>query len=309
VPEEFHDFGRIYHGATVRTRFTVANEGSATLALGPVRSRCKCSRGELDRTALEPGEQTEVEVVFHSLNYPGNQNREVELTTGDPRRPKIALRFHAEVVPLYEVSPLVANFGRFYVDEGGQAVLRIHVVADEIPELLSLEPSEPCLTASSRPFEAGPRRGYEVTLKLDGAPEPGPFLATCTARFDHPEVPELVLHVQGVAVGGLAAEPVERIDFGRIPRGETSRRSVQLTLHGNRRTVRLESPVVIAPEVSGTEIEARLETREPGRRFELFLEVTPGESARFFQGRVELASDLEEQPLVTIPFHGLVADS
>jgi rhodanese-related sulfurtransferase len=97
-----HDFGKIpQYGGIVSTHFTVRNEGEGVLEIGEVTTSCGCTKAEIGKTALGPGEET-VLTVFFDPNFheepTGRFQRTVFLPTNDPTQEEAEVEIIVDVV-------------------------------------------------------------------------------------------------------------------------------------------------------------------------------------------------------------------
>lgn len=78
-----HDFGRVTKLQSVKTRFVVTNRGQGPGQVARVFSTCGCTASNLGKSWLEPGEATELEVVFTGKD-PGPFHKVVFIVMAHP---------------------------------------------------------------------------------------------------------------------------------------------------------------------------------------------------------------------------------
>ncbi|TAE17163.1 MAG: DUF1573 domain-containing protein [Bacteroidetes bacterium] len=93
-----HDYGKINQGTTNTTTFVLTNKGQKTLTIRKVKASCGCTAPQPKKMVLEPGESTNVDVVYNSHGKEGKQNQTVTIITNDPQRAKQTLSISAEVL-------------------------------------------------------------------------------------------------------------------------------------------------------------------------------------------------------------------
>jgi hypothetical protein len=80
-----HDFGRVWFNRKaieLEHRFVLQNKSSEPVTIEKVSSSCGCAVGNVQRSQLQAGEQTEVSVRLR-LSQPGPQSESVWLNLGD----------------------------------------------------------------------------------------------------------------------------------------------------------------------------------------------------------------------------------
>jgi hypothetical protein len=97
VAERHHDFGRIAQNSSATYRFKLENRGDAPLHITGVKATCGCTSTVSGKDLLAPGEDTEIEVTYHSAGTPGPVHKTVEVSSDDPAQAVLALDFDAEV--------------------------------------------------------------------------------------------------------------------------------------------------------------------------------------------------------------------
>jgi phage shock protein E len=95
-----HDFGMIKkEEGVVETTFVVENRGNEDLELSYAGSSCGCTKGEIEKNLLKPGEKTSVVVSFDP-NYhkepEGRFSRTVFIETNDGNK-EVELKIYAEI--------------------------------------------------------------------------------------------------------------------------------------------------------------------------------------------------------------------
>jgi rhodanese-related sulfurtransferase len=78
-------------GVVVRHTFTVWNKGDRQLTISDVLPSCVCTKAFAMKTALAPGQSTEVEVAVDTAGFAGLVVRTVTLVSNDPANPQLVL--------------------------------------------------------------------------------------------------------------------------------------------------------------------------------------------------------------------------
>lgn len=81
-----YDFGKIKEeGGKVTGRFVFTNVGNEPLELLNVRPGCGCTAANYSKGPIAPGEQGYIEATYNPYNRPGAFNKNIRVTTNEPR--------------------------------------------------------------------------------------------------------------------------------------------------------------------------------------------------------------------------------
>lgn len=81
-----YDFGKIKEeGGKVTGKFIFTNVGNEPLELTNVRPGCGCTAANYTKGAIAPGEQGYIEATYNPYNRPGIFNKNIRVTTNEPR--------------------------------------------------------------------------------------------------------------------------------------------------------------------------------------------------------------------------------
>ena len=81
-----YDFGRIKEeGGKVTGKFIFTNVGNEPLELTNVRPGCGCTAANYTKGAIAPGQQGYIEATYNPYNRPGAFNKNIRVTTNEPR--------------------------------------------------------------------------------------------------------------------------------------------------------------------------------------------------------------------------------
>jgi hypothetical protein len=97
--EEIWDFGEVVEGASATHMFRLRNVGDLPLVVDHVKVGCSCLSASLSSDTLQPGEEADLRVTFHSFRMKGRFSKAVHLTTNDPNRFKSVVRVTGTIVP------------------------------------------------------------------------------------------------------------------------------------------------------------------------------------------------------------------
>jgi len=98
-PREW-DFGPIPPDSPVRHNFTVRNVGQGVLRILGVTTSCGCTKAEVEKDTLRPGEQTILRVIYDPRVHGGKAGRffrQVYIRSTDPEQPEVAVDIYVTV--------------------------------------------------------------------------------------------------------------------------------------------------------------------------------------------------------------------
>lgn len=102
IEPKIFDLGDVSFGKVVEHSFTVENTGSAPLEISRVSTSCACTKAEVQKAELAPGEQTELVVTYDSAAM-GDKligervERFIYVKSNDPQNPQEEVTIYAHV--------------------------------------------------------------------------------------------------------------------------------------------------------------------------------------------------------------------
>lgn len=106
-----HDFGVMSPGEEGERQFIIRNVGEGPLRLRVGASTCKCTLGELDKSVLEPGEETQITLTWTVKPGAAEFGQSAQVLTNDPSRVAITLRIKGKIVEDFQLVPQTWTFG------------------------------------------------------------------------------------------------------------------------------------------------------------------------------------------------------
>lgn len=135
IGESRHDFGVMAPGAEGQHSFRIKNSGNKELNLRIGASTCKCTVGDLDKSVLEPGEETDVTLTWTVKEGVREFTQSAQLITTDPKRPALTLEIAGLVVGDFEFLPEVWTFNEVASSETFEITGEIYNYTDAKIEL------------------------------------------------------------------------------------------------------------------------------------------------------------------------------
>lgn len=92
------DFGTINEGDKAEHTFVIKNTGRTDLLIVNAQPSCGCTVPEWTKEPIQPNKTGEVKIVFNSTGKPGQQNKQINLTTNTAAGHEV-IHFTANVTP------------------------------------------------------------------------------------------------------------------------------------------------------------------------------------------------------------------
>lgn len=319
-----HNFGRISDDRNVRTTFSFTNRGESTLKILDTRTTCGCAVPELAKTEYAPGESGEITVIFNPNNRRGAQDRHVTIMTNDPVSPSIGLRVQADVQPLIEIEPMLAQFGE--VRRGNSSAVLIELAGryDEFEVTHATVTRGEGVSVEVMPTEevdeeSGVVRRSGLMISLAEEQNLGRLFAQVTVRMMGPDgqLTLRTVNVTGEIVGDLRLVP-GRLNLGMVGADGRFTRQVRIMSNDGKPFKIREHEERPLPGLDGKtrpkqledmkiEIVALDEEEENPTRFSVIVRGRAIEAGGpVLNTRLVLKTDREDEPEVIVPISGRV---
>jgi len=306
VVEPVIDVGEVPVGEPVEAEFRIRNDGDQPLEISNVRPSCGCTVAEYDEV-IAPGATGSVRAHVDTENIVGPNAKSITVYTNDAASPRIRLTIKSDVTQFLGLDPGYVRFTSFVQKEKDEKVSVLLGAHDfeslEITDVESPESWKGWLGVSYRealdeerdPELPGKQWRIDVTLSKD-APV-GPLAENVTIHTNHPRQKTIELPVSGFIRPVVGVTP-SSVDLGRVDPSEAQEWGILVRNFGS-------APLEIddfESTVSGLEV--AVEPIEEGQRYKLVLKPTPAMAKGPFQGRVELHTNLPQQPSITVDLSG-----
>ncbi len=96
--ENTWDFGRVTQGRVLEHVFILSNLKDRPLSIKSINTSCGCTVSETQKKLLLSGEQTQINVKFHTQGYSGTIKQQVYVNTDDIYEPVIKFTITAQVI-------------------------------------------------------------------------------------------------------------------------------------------------------------------------------------------------------------------
>lgn len=324
-----HDFGRISDVDKQPCRFPFTNTGDERLVISDITASCGCTATSLGERELQPGEGSELQVVY-SPGGQGRQNKRIRIFSNDPTREVTELTVSAEVEPFILIEPRTIRFGTTRLGREHRTVCTIscrdpnmaieslsaggphfsaRLFAEDMPAGPQPDPgAEPGAGPGAGPGAAALYR-LEIVLR-DTAPW-GSVHSTVTMRCRgrlSPEAEEIVQTVRiaaGATVFGELHADRTMFLLSSVPPGTPLEGRVRLTRPSG------EPFQIISSEISQSSLDGMSVRTEPIKEagvsgYDLILTGRAGEKEGRARGTVIITTDVPGEERLSFLFSGVV---
>ena len=119
--ETTFNFDRMEKGSSMSHAFKMKNVGDEPLHVEVVSTTCKCTVGDLSKSDVPPGEETEILLEWTAKAAPGPFRHGASLATNDPRHSRIELVVEGDVVESTTLQPSELLFGTVQAGESKES--------------------------------------------------------------------------------------------------------------------------------------------------------------------------------------------
>jgi hypothetical protein len=305
-----HDFGPVRQQGAYTTTFTIRNEGDAPLHVQSVRGECGCTQSELSSKEVAPGGTASLTVAFHTYTFVGPLTKHVRVGTDDPDRPTVDLALRVEVAAGIVVAPPNFFFQAALAGSSPTATVRVqyHEKFGAPFRVLGVEtagmtPAGVAVAFDTKPFDAPPWHGYEVTMRFEKPPPIGLVSGSAMIRTDDAQSARVRALVGG-SISGRVQVALARPNFGLLAQGKGGH--LRIPVRPFDESVDLGE--VTAAARSGR-VKARVErdAKDP-RAWILHLEVPPDAPPGALDDVVELRTSVKGEEVTELPVAGKVLE-
>ena len=205
---------------------TVRNTGGSELVIEGARSACECFKATFDRKRIAPGQSAAMTVNIRTLKRRGETSDEVAAISNDPAGPKL-LTVRFEVADELAAVPSRLHLG---LARPGQTVRRrVKLVANvqaDTKVLYAISTSEALLGRVLEPTLTKARPAV-LEVVFTAPAKLGTHRERLTITTGHSPRPRASLPVVLCVSDAVTITP-DRLDFGRVTRGQTVSRTLKI---------------------------------------------------------------------------------
>jgi hypothetical protein len=324
VEDPLHNYGPLYREdqSTIGHTFVVQNLGDETLEIRGVDPSCGCTKAEISRNEIPPGETAQLYAELQFKRQIGGERIRVTVGSNDPNHPSLDLGLTGELIRRWYLFPNRINAGIMSGSDTHTEVVtltshhlseasakRVTGIVVENPNV-KVEPlKDPQVESKEGYWEV--RRVYEVSVQTGDS-----VAANASARAvfvtDDPDRPEILLPIEWVAEGDLTFDPRSlslKLDRHRRFAGETLRtpKGKTVNLPGNRGRIAILSRSGENFKIANVELGEPFEVvwnpdrNDPVASIEVLL---PEVESGYYDQEMIVTTNREGEAPLRIPIHG-----
>lgn len=258
-------FGNMRLGETMSHEFPFRNGGDGPLVLTMGTSTCKCTIGDLEKSILEPGEQTMIKLSWTPKAATPDFSQSATIITNDPIKGEVQLSIVGKVGQSVVFSPSSLVLGDFSSTEVSSHKLRVfsHLEGVTVESFMWGDPnaskyvtfSKTEIDPATDPDNAKAYKGYDVTVTIRPGMRIGPLNSRILASTSmEDKLDPIEVNVTGRVTGDteLIGGPSFDAEKATLTMGSVSRKDgtevrLQLSLQGPERVGAVPKVVSVIP--------------------------------------------------------------
>lgn len=261
-------FGNMQLGQSMSHEFPFRNGGNGPLVLTMGTSTCKCTIGDLDKSILQPGEETKIKLTWTPKAQSSDFSQSATIITNDPLKSEVQLNISGKVGQSIVFSPTVLSLGDFSSTETATHKFRVfsHLEGVDVGSLSWSDPegskyvtiTKTEMDPKTDPENENAFKGYDVVVTIKPGMRIGPLncrILASTNMEDKLDPIELIVNgrISGdmELIGGPSFDAAKAtLTIGTVSRKEETVVRLQLSLQGADRASAMPKVVSVVPEGS-----------------------------------------------------------
>jgi len=94
--KEIHNFGSLKAGEVIAFTFVFKNTGESPVQIIKCETSCGCIEIQYDKAAIDPGQESGIEVVFNTAGEWGNQIKTIKILTSSDEEKELTIGAYIE---------------------------------------------------------------------------------------------------------------------------------------------------------------------------------------------------------------------
>jgi hypothetical protein len=187
--------------------------------------------------------------------------------------------------PELSIEDTTFDFGDRYTGEIVEHTFKLTNIGDANLHISQVLTSCGCTSSELSSNDVAPGESVDLNLKLDLHMQRGVQNRTIFVRSNDPKTSDLQLTLKGNALSHVELDP-PYVVFGNPKDSQPQTATVSVIADDS-----IDSLSIKQTETSGKNLNAEVQTLEPGKKFAVKINVSSDESSRDFQGWVRLVTD------------------
>ncbi len=199
-----YNWGNVPRGDdSLTARIELRNAGDKELKIDTVRPSCSCTAAPLDKKNLKPGESTYMNVTLNVKGKSGNIQKNITLTTNDPKKPNTYLTLKTKIVVPIANNPQYFQFPKLVVGQPARSTMDLHNTTGDIVILVDVATDKNTSVDLDTPVSLMPDEKLSVNATVTPR-KAGYFNTRITIKTSHPDQASFDLKGYGKAEEALA---------------------------------------------------------------------------------------------------------
>ncbi len=189
-----YNYGQVDETVMVEYTFSIRNRGDAPLAISQVETSCGCTSTQIGGKSLAPGESTPLTVRFNPRGRRGKQDKQVLISSNDPRQPKLVLKLTGTVTADVDCQPQRVDFIDIKERDRVERTVTVTIASGVNARVTGVSSSSDFIEADIAGTDAG--KDTRVIVSTVPPLPPGVIRSAITITTNHPKYPAITLPVQ-----------------------------------------------------------------------------------------------------------------
>lgn len=293
-----HDFGESYPNQTLTCNFELTNIGNQPLTITNVKTSCGCTAAVLSATTILSDATGLVEIKMTTSN-PGNMKKTATVYSNDPKRPQVQLTVSATVKQVWAWSPSQSfYFGAVAADDNPSMELILKNTEETDFKIIECKQNRPEFKV-----EFGEIKNHAVPVKVSVLPTAKrvTLFDYLTIVTDNPKQPEIRIQARAEVVGDVQIQP-KHLFAGNVSEGDLITREVVV-----KPSKKLDQPFAVTKlESKFLNLQGEIAQTNPDGSVTLKVTFTAPAKPGFFNGKLDIFTNVESEPVISLPFSAVV---
>lgn len=319
-----HDFGTLFQGEIATHIFDFTNAGDSELIIKGIQASCGCTAskiwvekldgtrryGEIQASGellhVSPQEKGKLEISLNTASVQAEATEKtgmISIISNESQIENQKLHFTAKFEKPYSIEEPKIDLGTMAQKESKLIQRKVIATNPNGFEIISSRSSHPAIHVEFLKMNDGSNLYYDIAIQAGPDLPEGSFAGKIELETNLRTGYSITLPIYGVIEPDIVLNP-PYLHFSTLRKGEAGSISTEL-----RFTVPEKSLEISSVKIEGEEAEnlqATIETLEPGKRFQLQLDASSQCSKPAFRGNLKVEVNWPKQRWLDIPYRGFV---
>lgn len=306
VDQFVYDFGVADSDRVIEKKFTVENTGNADLIIRDLILGCSCTKFEISKKIIPPGEQAQLTMAYDIEGRWGETATSAKLLSNDFNQPILTFVIKGIAKTTLAISPEGIELGRIPESEKETPIsqkIRIRDPGTGDLKIKKVKTSSDALDAQLFQKKKGADADIHLTIIPGQCAQISPekqFKEHITIYTNYQESPQFVVSIRG-EIGPVIEVSPKQFFFGFVKKGESPSKSV--VVKGDEKT----SWKIVKTEIDLQAITVDIIPVTPHQEYRIQVHfLIYRANSNIIKGTVKLHTNHPKQPLVEIPIYAII---